>query len=47
MNALASWMKQEGRKDLARQLRREARVIEGFQRRVSSSTHRKTSGRNS
>lgn len=42
MNALAAWMKLEGRRDLARHLRREARVIEQFLRRPFFGAGRKT-----
>lgn len=47
LNALAAWMKASGRKDFARQLRREARVIEAWLRRFASSSGRKASGLNS
>lgn len=47
LNALAAWMKAEGRKDLARSLRREARVIEAFLRRTAHSSGRRASGLNS
>lgn len=46
MNALATWMRQEGRKEVARHLRREARVIETFLRRSVPNAGRKASGRN-
>jgi hypothetical protein len=46
MNALATWMKLEGRKDLARHLRREARVVEQYLRRPAPNPSRKAPGRN-
>lgn len=42
LNALAAWMKLEGRRDLARHLRREARVIDQFLRHLSPGVGRQT-----
>lgn len=46
LNALAAWMKHEGRKDVARVLRREAKAVEAWLRRVSPSAGRRASGLN-
>ena len=47
LNALAAWMKSEGQRDMARVLRREARLIEAFVRRVTPSSGRRATGLNS
>jgi len=46
LHALASWMKQEGRKDLARHLRREARMVEQFLRRTPPGAGRRATEKN-